>query len=92
MIVCSQGAGLPFTAWPISGHCPFREASANQEALQGPIPATHHSSYCLITSSIMMIDALFIAGLLIWIIYVDTYVVVVVVVNSSRLVLLCFLM
>lgn len=23
---------------PISHHCPFREASANQEALQGPIP------------------------------------------------------
>lgn len=32
------GMDLPFTAWPISDHCPFREASANQEALQGLIP------------------------------------------------------
>lgn len=30
---------------PISDHCLFREASANQEALQGPVPPTHRL-YC----------------------------------------------
>ena len=79
---------LSFTAGPISDHCPFREAFANQEALQGPIPTTHQSS-CIASSLLLpFINALFIAGLLndVSIIYVNTYIVV----NPSDLFLLCF--
>ena len=81
---------LPFTAWPISDHCPFREASANQEALQGPIPQPTIFLYFLILSSTIIIVALFIAGLLndVSIIYVNTDIIV----NLSGLVFVVFLM
>lgn len=80
-----RGVGSPFTAWPISDHCPFREASANQEALQGPIP---HPTNLLTASSFLlpwrlMLYLLPVQSNYVSIIYVDTlYVVAVVVVNS----------
>lgn len=53
-------------------HLPIRKL------YRGPIPQTHQSPYCLITSSIMAIDALFIYDY-VSLIYVDAYVAV----NSS---------
>lgn len=83
---------VPFTAWPISGRRPFREASANQEALQGPIPQPTRSPYCLFYHDDWCFYLLLVILNYVSIIHVDTCVVVVVVVNSFRLVFVVFLM
>lgn len=83
----------PLQMWPIIDHRPIREASANQEAPQSPIPPLTPQfepirTYFLMTSSTMN-DALFIGSLFndVSIIYVDNL-------PSSceliELVLLCF--